>query len=117
MFNALYPTREPGYLTDDLYAAELPFGVFVNVGWFPENDPAGAYEVCFYKGRFENQLIPPVELSDARQVVAVIEHFAGVLADARTPAVSASGSQAVPFPEEGVRATTASNSQVLRLVG
>jgi hypothetical protein len=119
MFNALYPTREPRYLTDDLYSVELPGDVFINVGWFPENDPSGAYEVCFYKGQFENQIGPPYETANLGEVIAVIEGVAAALmgASAYTPTISASGSQAVSVPEEWVRATTASNSRRLALVG
>jgi hypothetical protein len=76
LFNALYPSRDPQLLTDDLYAAELPDGIFINVGWFPESDPAGAYEICVYLGEFDNLILKPIETDDLNQVVRRIEKIA-----------------------------------------
>lgn len=76
LYNALYPTKEPSFLTDDLFLAELSGGIFVDVGWFPESDPDGAYEVIFHRGNFEERIAPPFESVDLAQVVEYIERMA-----------------------------------------
>jgi hypothetical protein len=76
LFNSLHDTKAPSYLTDDLFAAELPGGVFVDVGWFPECDPSGAYEICVYKNAFENQLAKPIKTKDPHEAAAAVEKFA-----------------------------------------
>jgi hypothetical protein len=73
LFNALYRTADPRCLTDDLDAAELPGGVSITVGWFPELDPNGEYEICFFRGDYENQLVEPTTTRDLDEVVRVIE--------------------------------------------
>ncbi len=76
LFNSLFDTKDAAYLTDDLFAASLPGGVYVDVGWFPECDPNGSYEVCVYKDSFENQLSEPVETKNVHEAVAAVEKFA-----------------------------------------
>jgi hypothetical protein len=73
LFNALYKTSDSRSLTDDLFAAILPDGVHVSVGWFPELDPSGEYEICFYRGDYEHQLIDPIATRNLEEVVRIIE--------------------------------------------
>jgi len=73
LFNALYENPAPRGLTDDLFAAVLPNDVHVGVGWFPELDPAGVYEICFYRDTYENQLTEPLKTRDLNEAVRFIE--------------------------------------------
>lgn len=43
VYNRLYRATDPAYLTQDLLSARLPNGFMIDVGWFPEHDPNGAY--------------------------------------------------------------------------
>jgi hypothetical protein len=100
LFNSLHDTKQPSYLTDDLFAAELPGGVFVDVGWFPECDPNGSYEVCVYKASFENQLSPPFETKDVRDASAAVERFANIYGREITAVVFYGGSVLSPRPTD-----------------
>jgi len=72
----LYPTKQPSYLTADLFAAKLPGGVVIDAGWSPECDPHGNYEVFIYRGAFENQLEPEFASDNLEEVVLQIERLA-----------------------------------------
>lgn len=74
LFNSLYDTKDPRCLTDDLYAAILPGQITVDVGWFPECDPSGSYELVFSRDEFENIVAGPFEIADLDKLVSVIEH-------------------------------------------
>ena len=76
IYNALYPTTQPSYLTADLFAARLPGGVIIDAGWSPECDPHGTYEVFTYRGAFENQIEPEFASTDLQAVVSQIERLA-----------------------------------------
>ena len=76
IYNSLYRTTNPECLTDDLYLAEMPGEIFIDVGWFPECDPTGAYEICVYQKTFENPLFGPWESRDLTEVLDQIETLA-----------------------------------------
>jgi hypothetical protein len=101
LFNALYESPNDLWLTDDLYAAQLPGGISVSVGWFPELDPSGAYEICFYRETYENQIIEPKTTRDLQTVKRIIEDYAAEIDGPPTnTAVSASGSLSGTFPHQ-----------------
>ena len=56
-WNTLYRTSDPRYLTQDLLLVELWNGMFIDVSWFPEHDPQGAYHITLCQDNWESQLL------------------------------------------------------------
>jgi hypothetical protein len=52
-WNTLYYTSDPRHLTQDLLLVELPGGLFIDVSWFPEHDPRGAYHITLCRNDWE----------------------------------------------------------------
>ena len=71
--SSLFDSKEPGLLTQDLLLVELPGKTYVDVSWFPEHDPAGAYTVTVFRGH--NQ-IHDVETKSAYEAVSLVENLA-----------------------------------------
>jgi len=71
--NSLDDSKEPGFLTQDLLLVELPGRTYIDVSWFPEHDPAGAYTVTVFRGH--NQ-IHDVETKSAYEAVNLVENLA-----------------------------------------
>lgn len=72
VWNCLYEPAALESLTDSLYLVVLPNGISIDVGWYPELDPTGAYEICVYRGEFENQLVPPMEVRDTKELIDLL---------------------------------------------
>jgi hypothetical protein len=71
--NSLYVSDDPGVLTDDLLLVELPNRTFIDVSWYPELDPDGAYSVAVF--RDGNRLIER-ETKSAQDAVRLVEELA-----------------------------------------
>jgi hypothetical protein len=71
--NSLYDSKDPGFLTQDLLLVELPGKTYIDVSWFPEHDPSGAYSVTVFRGH--NQ-IQEAEARTACEAVKIVERFA-----------------------------------------
>jgi len=56
LYNSLYDSLQPSVLTSDVLLVELPDGVFVDVGWYPERDPNGQFRICVFQGAWDNRL-------------------------------------------------------------
>jgi hypothetical protein len=68
----LYPPEEVDMLTQDMLEVELPGGVFVDVGWFPEHDPGGRYVITAFAGEYENRLGSPVRTSSYEEALFTV---------------------------------------------
>src|SRR5262249_10233159 len=55
---------------------ELPSDLTIDVGWYPEGDPVGAFQVVLYRDYWSNQLVPPVEVKTISDVVKEVEKLA-----------------------------------------
>ena len=45
----IYDTQDPDVLLQDLLEIDLPRGRTIDVGWYPEHDPTGAYRIRMYE--------------------------------------------------------------------
>ena len=71
--NSLFDSKEPGFLTQDLLLVELPGKTFIDVSWFPEHDPEGAYTITVLRGRDQ---IHDEEAVSAREALLIVERLA-----------------------------------------
>src|SRR5438552_5832543 len=84
LFNSLYRSTDPAFLTQDVLAVQLADGSVIDVSWYPEYDPSGAYTITRYQGSWDNQ-IETVERRDIDQVIRDVQRLArqaGVTAEA-----------------------------------
>jgi hypothetical protein len=68
--------NESDYLREDILEIELPSDLTIDVGWYPEDDPAGAFQIVLYRDYWSNQLVPPVEVKTISDVVKEVEKLA-----------------------------------------
>ena len=54
--NSLFDSKEPGFLTQDLLLVELPGKTYIDVSWFPEHDPMGAYTISVLRGAIRSTM-------------------------------------------------------------
>ena len=64
------------WLGQDVLDIQLPNGVVIDVGWYPESDLNGEYWVRAYKGSWDNQLIECINTADPRAVRREVERLA-----------------------------------------
>src|SRR5262249_16724021 len=77
IFNYLCPTYDPLALTQDIALVSLPNNVFIDVGWYPEHDPHGAYRISVYQHEWDNQLLANrSRTANAHDVPAIVHHLA-----------------------------------------
>jgi len=74
--NSLYDCQDPGFLVQDLLLVELPGKTYIDVSWFPEHDPAGAYIVSVFRGH--NQLAD-LETKSPHDAIRIVERWAAIL--------------------------------------
>jgi hypothetical protein len=74
-WNSLHHTSDPRYLTQDLLLVELPNGLFIDVSWFPEHDPRGAYHVTLCQGSWESQ-VRTWETPSLSEVILLVQSVA-----------------------------------------
>lgn len=76
IYNRLY--RDPSIhdLDQDLLTIAFENGRFVDVGWYPEHDPQGAYIVRAFAGSWEHQLINPYRTTDVYDAAAIAARLA-----------------------------------------
>ena len=79
----LYPTKDPVYLREDLLEIDLPSGVTIDVGWYPEGDPEGAYRIVVFKGYWVRQIIEPITTPETDRAVQVIRSLCSMFAAPR----------------------------------
>jgi hypothetical protein len=71
--NSLYDSKDPRCLTQDLLLVELTAKTFIDVSWFPEHDPSGAYVVSVFRG---HEQIHEIETRSAFEAVRFVENLA-----------------------------------------
>ena len=71
----LFPTKEPAYLREDLLELDLPSGLSIDVGWYPEGDPSGAYRIVVFKDYWLNQKTEPIKTNSTDSVVLSIREL------------------------------------------
>lgn len=81
IFNDLYEDAPIELLMQDLAAIKLADGTFVDIGWYPQFDPAGCYRVSRHDREWGEELGYCVA-RDIRDVIEAVRRFAG-----ETPAV------------------------------
>lgn len=82
----LYRTDRAGLLTQDMLEVELPGKVFVDVGWFPEHDPAGEYVVTVFAGDIDHLLQPPFTTRSHAEALAAVHNLAARFRNVTVPA-------------------------------
>ena len=71
--SSLFDSKDPGFLTQDLLLVELPGKTYIDVSWFPEHDPNGAYTISVLRGRDQ---IHDEEAGSAREALLIVERLA-----------------------------------------
>jgi hypothetical protein len=74
--NSLYDSKDPGFLVQDLVLVELPGMTYIDVSWFPEHDPSGAYTVSVFRG---HEQIAELETREPFDAVRIVEKWASDL--------------------------------------
>jgi hypothetical protein len=75
LFNSLYQSNDPDLLTQSILAVKLADGSVIDVSWFPEYDPAGAYTITWFQGSWDNQK-EVIESPDIDRVVREVQRMA-----------------------------------------
>jgi hypothetical protein len=60
-------------LDQDILEVELPNGVVIDVGWFPQYDPKGHFRLSVYHLYRNEPLRPPIDLETPFQVAKAVE--------------------------------------------
>jgi hypothetical protein len=98
--------EDASLLDQDLLEVQLPNGIKIDVGWFPENDPGGKFIIRTYRKSRRELLRFPTEATDpfdvARTIVNLIEVYASSLPSHTIP-VSSSGSASIQFNSSSLR--------------
>lgn len=66
----LRTTEDPWQLDEDMFQVKLPGDIRIHVGWYPDLDPEGEYQLRVFQCRWENKLEPDFvsrEVSDIEQ--------------------------------------------------
>lgn len=73
---AIYNTYDLDYLSEDLLEINLQSGLTIDVGWYPEGERPGAFQVVLFKQFWRNQVIPPIEVQTLPELVQIVENLA-----------------------------------------
>jgi hypothetical protein len=63
-------------LDQDILQISLPGGVVIDVGWRPEYELDGEFEVVVYRGDWDNPLLKPVREKDPLALADIITDLA-----------------------------------------
>lgn len=69
IYNSLYDDQDPAFLTQDIAAIKLRDGTFIDVGWYPQFDPGGAYTISHHSADFREKF----HEMRTRRVIRVVE--------------------------------------------
>lgn len=72
---ALFTTTDPTYLVQDLLEIDLPNGITIDAGWYPESDPNGSFQLVVFKGYWENQLREPFETQSITELASEVNRL------------------------------------------
>lgn len=63
---SLPPEQQPQHLSEDLLQVVYPKGLLLDLGWYPEGDPAGQFVLCVIQnGRWDTPLLQAACRSEA----------------------------------------------------
>jgi hypothetical protein len=65
----IFESKDAILLSEDLLEVSLPSGRTIDVGWYPEHDPSGAYRVTLYLGHAG----APLKQFETRDVYEALE--------------------------------------------
>jgi hypothetical protein len=74
-------------LDQDILELELPDGLKIDVGWFPENDPTGRFVIRVYRDAITRLLRDPIEEIDPVRVAESVGDLVKQFGSPRAKAV------------------------------
>jgi hypothetical protein len=70
------------HLKEDLFQATHTAGNrMLDLGWYPEADPDGAFRLCLHAGDFSGELIHRADSPDRASIVAELERLLAAVAE------------------------------------
>jgi hypothetical protein len=72
----LFASHNPELLAEDLVEVDLPSGLTIDLGWYPEGEPSGSFQIVLYSEYWGNQIIPPIQKRTIPEVVQTVEELA-----------------------------------------
>jgi hypothetical protein len=73
---ALYNTYDLDYLSEDLLEIDLRNGLTIDVGWYPEGERPGTFQVVLFQDHWRNHVIEPIETTSLARLVPIVEAVA-----------------------------------------
>jgi len=61
------------HMDQDIIEVDLPNGLTIDVGWFPEYDPRGQFRIVVYRDFRTNPVRPPIEVGSPFDVASVVK--------------------------------------------
>lgn len=92
---AVYDTKDPAYLHEDLLEIELANGIFIDVGWYPHKDSMGCFVLSVFKEDWDNLLQDEVCASTPAELKAKIDFLLEFWKDRRPLPLSAVENQSL----------------------
>ena len=71
----IFDSKAPIVLSEDLLEIELPSGRIIDVGWYPEHDPEGAYRILLYRGHTGF----PLDERHATEIAEVVDAISSLI--------------------------------------
>lgn len=107
---SLYDTSDIRDLTQDMLEIELPGNIFIDVGWYPQWNPAGQYMILVFRDTVDNLLERRIRNRDHHEVANMVSS----LVDRYLPKTRGSGNTVnvadISVPVRGTTTTTRSVS-------
>ncbi len=72
----LHPPNDLALLTQDMLEVELPNGVIIDVGWYPEHDPNGEYGIAVFQDHPDKPLEKPIYTKNLTDAIVAVETIA-----------------------------------------
>jgi hypothetical protein len=72
----LYEDYELFELDQDILEIDLPSGLTIDVGWYPQHDPNGAFQIVVFKDYWDAQKQKPILARNPIQVASLVEALA-----------------------------------------
>jgi hypothetical protein len=95
--SGLYVGMELEDLTQDLVTVRLPNGYFIDMGWYPEHDPAGQYVVRVFWQFWDRQVLDsPYTTPGLDRAVLAVETLAERFSRSQVPMSRAKASSRIP---------------------
>jgi hypothetical protein len=72
----IHPPDDLPLLTQDMLEVELPNGVIIDVGWYPEHDPNGEYGIAVFQDHPDNPLQEAYYTKNLADAILAVESIA-----------------------------------------